>query len=93
MTKAEKLHLAKLVAIGCIVCLNMGFEDSPAEVHHIKDQTGLASRSSHYEAIPLCPAHHRTGGPGIAFHATGRDEWEDTHGSQRALLEQVRGMI
>lgn len=93
MKRAELLHIAKVVSIGCIVCLNMGFEDSPAELHHIKDYNGMAVRKSHFEALPICPLHHRTGGPGVAFHATGRAEWESKHGNQWDLLEQVRAMI
>jgi hypothetical protein len=37
----------------------MGYEGTPAELHHKRAGTGAGRRSSHYEVIPLCPEHHR----------------------------------
>ena len=90
-TTDEKRHLNKVASLGCIACSNMGYEDSPAEIHHIRGGQGL-KRASHYEAIPLCPTHHRTGGYGMAFHA-GKVAWEQEFGTERELLEQVLGLI
>ena len=38
--------------------------------------------------IPLCPAHHRNGGKGIAYHAA---PWtfEAAYGTEAQLLEQT----
>ena len=54
-TKAEKLHLSRIVEGGCILpdCT------APAEVHHPREFVGLAQREEHWLAIPLCPEHHR----------------------------------
>jgi hypothetical protein len=38
--------------------------------------------------IPLCHAHHRTGGHGVAVHA-GRRTWEDKFGTEDELLTQT----
>ena len=92
MTKLERLHLSRLAALGCIVCLREGFGHSPAEIHHIRAGVGMGRRSSHLDAIPLCHAHHRTGGHGVAFHA-GKQAFESRYGTETELLEDVRSRI
>ena len=92
MSKAkESRHMQRVADIGCIVCLNEFGEASPAEVHHIGSGT-MGKRASNYETIPLCPAHHRLGGYGVAVHA-GRKEWEKRYGTEKELMEQVRGIL
>ncbi|NBT49274.1 MAG: hypothetical protein EBT07_15930 [Actinobacteria bacterium] len=59
MTKDEKKHLDKVSAIGCVLCHLLGTPGSLAEIHHPRKGTGMGQRASHYDAIPLCPAHHR----------------------------------
>lgn len=88
-TKAEKQHLDRVAAMGCIVCLDRGIEDSPAEIHHILRGTGMGQKSSHYETLPLCHRHHRTGPRGTAIHA-GLAIWEQTNGTEAQLLARVR---
>jgi hypothetical protein len=91
-TAAEKRHLSKVAELGCIACYNMGYFDSPAEIHHIRTGQGMSQRASDYDSIGLCPSHHRTGGHGVAIHA-GQETWEEIHGTELELLEQVRGML
>lgn len=91
-TKAEREHLSKVAEIGCIVCLNENHGQSPAEIHHIRSGKGMGQRASNYEAIPLCHAHHRTGGYGIAFHA-GSKVWQERFGSEELLLDQVKEIL
>lgn len=88
MTKSEKLHLERVAELGCIVCRNLNLGDSPAEIHHCSGGTGLSVRADNFHVIPLCHAHHRTGGHGVAIHA-GRRTWEKNFGSEAQLLEQV----
>jgi len=90
-TKAEREHLAKVAALGCIVCRNAGHHDTPAEIHHIRAGQGL-KRASHFHVIPLCPTHHRLGGHGVAFHA-GRFVWESFYGLEVQMLAQVEAML
>lgn len=92
MNKAEKEHLSKVAAVGCIVCRMQGNEESPAEIHHIRHGQGMSQRASNYDAIPLCHAHHRTGGYGVAIHA-GRKEFERLYGTELELLELTRNLI
>ena len=79
MTKDEKRHLQRVADLGCIVCRNVYFRKTAAEIRH-------------FETIPLCPRHHRTGGYGVAIHA-GQAAWEEAYGTELELLEQVRGML
>lgn len=87
-TKAEKAHLNALADIGCIVCLNLGYGFTPAEIHHIRHGVGMGQRNSHKNAIPLCHTHHRTGGHGVAFHA-GKKAFESSYGTEVELLAQL----
>lgn len=87
-TKAEKLHLSRVAGLGCIVCKNLGHEDSPAEIHHCSKGTGLSVRADNFHVIPLCHLHHRAGGHGVAVHA-GRQTWENNFGTESELLVQV----
>lgn len=88
-TAAERRHMDAVARMGCIVCRNLGYGASPAELHHPRMRNGLAKRASHFDVLPLCPAHHRTGGVGVAFHA-GKLTWEAKYGTEAELLEQVR---
>jgi hypothetical protein len=54
-TAAEKRHLGRVAALGCIVCSELGMGDEPAQVHHIRE--GRIARN-HWLTIPLCPDHH-----------------------------------
>ena len=74
--------------MGCIVCRHEGFDESPAEIHHIRSGVGKGQRASNFEVLPLCPLHHRLGGWGVAFHA-GSKKWQELYGAEKALLEQV----
>ena len=84
-SKEEKIWLNRVAGLGCIIC------GQDAEIHHIGNGT-LGKRADNYSVIPLCHAHHRTGGHGVAVHA-GRRTWEAIHGTEKELLEQVRQMI
>lgn len=88
MKKAERLHLSRVANLGCIVCSNLGYEDSPAEIHHVLTGCGTGQRASNYDTIPLCPIHHRHGGNGTAIHA-GQKSFERNFGSEVDLLLQV----
>lgn len=91
-SKPEQRHLARVAALGCIVCKNLGYDDTPAEIHHCSKGTGLAVRADNYHVIPLCAIHHRQGGHGVAIHA-GRQTWEKNHGTESELLVQVNAEL
>ena len=88
-TAAEKAHMASVAALGCIVCRREWGVYSPAAIHHVDGKT---KPGAHFKVLPLCSAHHQTGGYGIALHA-GRAEWERWYGTQAELLEWVAGRI
>jgi hypothetical protein len=92
MNAADKSHLDRVANLGCIVCLNLGFIDSPAEIHHPRTGQGMSQRARHQDAIPLCPRHHRTGGFGVAIHA-GQKTWEAKYGTELELLAQVKKLL
>ena len=78
-TKAEKEHYDKLARCGCILCSHIGYEGTPAEIHHIR----RAGKRSNAPVIPLCPEHHR-GNTGI--HGLGRKRFEQVYGITEELL-------
>lgn len=82
-TKKEKDYLDKVASLGCIICRNPN-----VEIHHRRTGTGL-KRANHSEVIPLCHAHHRTGGYGVAIHA-GIKKWQENFGSEVYLIEKVK---
>ena len=93
-TKAEKLHLSKLAEFGCIACYVQGTPGTPAEIHHIRDGVGMAQRSSHFDAIPLCPMHHRgTEGIDVPSIHMSKFDFIAKFGTERELLELVKAQI
>ena len=72
-TKAEKERYGKVARLGCILCWHLGYEGTPAELHHIR----RAGRRDNAPVIPLCPEHHR-GNTGI--HGLGRKGFEKKYG-------------
>lgn len=80
-----KRHLARVVALGCMVC------GDSAVPHHIRSGTssGMGLKASDFQTIPLCNRHHTTGGYGIAIHA-GQEEWEKRYGTELEWLDRVR---
>jgi hypothetical protein len=92
---AERVHLGKVAALGCICPLPNRFGlqrcEAPAEIHHILNGT-MGRKASNYEVIPLCPHHHRQGPFGEAVH-NGTKTFEAKYGTQGELLEVVRSLI
>ena len=97
MSKATRDHLAKVAALGCVVCRNEGLGDSPAHAHHINCHA-MARKASDFETIPLCHPHHQaadgtaTFQGHIAVHRS-LEEFERRYGTERELLEQVLAQI
>ena len=51
--------MGRVAAIGCIICHHMGLGFTPAEVHHIKFESGVCDRADAWLTLPLCVRHHR----------------------------------
>lgn len=91
MTKVERQHLSRLAELGCVLCIRLGYGQTPAEIHHIREGQGMSQRSSHFEAIPLCPAHHR--GPD-GFHGLGKRAFVRHYGvDEIVLLQETKRML
>ena len=89
MTIAEKVHMRKVADLGCIACRKLGYEDTPAELHHVKKGT-MGKKASNYEVIPLCPHHHRTSNESYHLNPL----WfTEKFGTQQELLEEVTRLI
>ena len=80
-----KQHMAKVAALGCILCRSLDIGETPAELHHQKID-GI--RASDKDVIPLCVEHHR-GMTGV--HGLGRKAFERRYGlTEMDLLEMVK---
>jgi len=91
-TKQVKEYMNRVANLGCICCHQLGFPDTPAEIHHIRSGVGMGQKSSNYDIIPLCPTHHRTGDWGTAYHR-GPKEFEKRYGTELELLEIVKDAL
>lgn len=92
MRKAEKAWLDRLSAAGCIVCRREHGAYTPAQIHHLRTGRGTGQRSPHFLAIPLCPDHHQSGGPGVAYHASPK-LFEQMYGSELDLLAATLELV
>lgn len=79
--------MSKVAALGCIACHKIGYSDTPAEIHHIRQGT---ERRNHFKVIPLCPYHHRQGKN--AIHQS-KASFEADFGTEQELLAQVNEMV
>jgi hypothetical protein len=91
MTNEERRYLSRVAELGCLVCRRMGYPGTPAEIHHKRAGTGAGRRSSHLEAMPLCPEHHR-GKTGL--HGLGTKGFPKHWGfDEDDLLQDVRDLL
>ena len=59
MNKKTRRDIGKVSELGCIVCKRLGYEGTPAEIHHKRAGRGIGNRAGNDQIIPLCPEHHR----------------------------------
>lgn len=85
MTGRDYLHAVRLM--GCAIC-----HGSPSEAHHCFHGRYSSGKASHFDAIPLCEIHHRTGGHGVAIHA-GKETWAANFGEDHKHIGHTRWMI
>lgn len=64
MRKADKEHMNRVAAVGCILCDHLGYGATPAQLHHIREGQGMSQRASNFLVVPLCETHH-TGNSGV----------------------------
>jgi len=91
VTSEERRYLNRVAELGCLVCRRMGYPGTPAEIHHKRAGTGAGRRSSHFDAMPLCPEHHR-GKTGL--HGLGTKGFPKHWGfDEDDLLQDVRDLL
>ena len=94
MTKAEKQHLNRVAALGCVACFIQGTPGTPAEIHHPRAGRGKGQRASHMDGIPLCPAHHRgTHHPAVPSIHLSKLAFIERFGTEEKLLQLVHQLI
>lgn len=82
MTLAEEWHCKRVRALGCVVCVRLGWGATPASLHHIAEGSSIRSN---FAVAPLCPEHH-TGESGFhtlkeeAFCALYHVPWGNEYG-------------
>tara|TARA_Y100000004_G_scaffold165594_1_gene196608 strand:- start:526 stop:837 length:312 start_codon:yes stop_codon:yes gene_type:complete len=86
--KEQRDLMAKMSDYGCVACHMDGIY-SKAEIHHIRNHTGLGLRD-HNKILPLCAEHHRLGK--VSVHL-GKKAFEDKYGKQENLAKIVRERI
>jgi len=76
----------------CVVCVQEGLGDTPAEPHHILE---CGRRISHEYTIPLCEKHHRSGdnNPYYVSRHPFKAEFERRYGKEFDLLDIVNRML
>jgi len=74
-TAAEKRHMGRVAALGCLIC------KMPAHVHHIREER----LKDNFLTIPLCPEHHMGD---FSIHKSKR-QFEDIYGSELQLLAKT----
>jgi hypothetical protein len=88
MNKEQKLHYRQMAELGCSLCRELGYGETPAEIHHIR----RTSKRNLAPVIPLCPAHHRF--PNTSIHGLGRRAFELKFGlTEEYLLERSLALI
>ena len=89
--KAEKEHMSKVSARGCIVCRKQGLGYVPAEIHHI---IGKTKKDCHMKVLPLCFDHHRRGNDSepISRHPW-KKRFEKAYGTEESLLQDVENIL
>ena len=88
--KAEREYMSKVANHGCIACEIDGKVSVPCEIHHIRNHTGMGLRPSHFDIIPLCPAHHSTSK--ISVHLN-KNAFVERYGTEQYLQKKIKQRI
>lgn len=92
-TKAEKLWMDDITAIGCVVCYLMGYRSTPGAVHHLLRG---GRRIGHLSTICLCdPGHHQnpSAGSGKIPRHPGKLRFEREYGTEESLLKRTKELV
>jgi hypothetical protein len=88
-TAAQKRRMDRVASLGCIACLNLFHDYSPALIHHC--YAGRKGWRDHNLILPLCLAHHSTDySTGFHHDMVG---WQKIHGTESDLMAQVQTLL
>lgn len=88
-SKPMSKHLSRVAERGCSLCLRLGFGATPGEIHHLREDEGMAQRGDDALAICACPQHHR--GAGGIHHD--KSEWRNARYTELdALADTIRDL-
>lgn len=91
MTVATQRHKDRVAALGCILCRHLGYGETPAALHHLREGQGMSQRADDTLVIPLCHEHHQ-GDSGL--HGLGTRAFERRYKlSELDLLAQTLELI
>lgn len=86
----QRWHDLLVNGVGCIACrVSTGEFNDWCSIHHIH---GRSKPHAHWSVLPLCAAHHQTGGEGVALHHN-KARFEDRFGTQSELLERCMRIL
>ena len=89
-------RLAEVGRHACIVCTNLGIEQTGrTDVHHIKrsadgSKLGFGQKAGDDRTIPLCNDQHHWNG--VRVHM-GSHEFEERYGNELELLDQFNALL
>ena len=91
-TAAERRHMDKVAALGCIACRKDGLHNTVVSIHHVDGRT---KPGAHMRVLPLCAGHHQdgTGAPGLTAVHPWKKRFEQKYGTQEALLQEVQELL
>ena len=88
-TAREKRHMARVGALGCVVCKALDMrQETRTEVHHLREDQGMGQRASNWLTVALCTDHH-TGPSGLHGDRTYMRilKWDETDLLSATLAE------
>lgn len=62
-TASERDYMGRVGALGCYLCIHLGYGATPAQVHHLREGVGMGQRNNSWLTVPLCDAHHSNASP------------------------------
>ena len=91
-TAAERRHMDKVAALGCIACRKDGMHNPYVSLHHVDGRT---KQGAHFRVLPLCAGHHQdgTGAPGLIAVHPWKARFQERYGTQQDLLREVAQLL
>jgi len=94
-TKADKEYMARVAALGCLICRDFyEYFDVPAAIHHV---AGKTRPGAHRLVLPLCGIHHQGGDDGddsghVSRHPY-KKRFEQKYDTETNLLKRVQELL